>query len=54
MTMELNDNEIRALPTTNVDDFVTWKSLNARPVSEWVDTVIQEREDYWRAILNQE
>lgn len=45
------DDEIRAMPTSNIEDFITWRRFSAHPERGWLDAIDFETEAYVDALL---
>jgi hypothetical protein len=47
----MTDEEIQALPTTNIEDFITWRAFDGKPEHGWLDAIDFETQAYVDALL---
>lgn len=50
----MTDEEIRALPTTDIEDFITWRAFDGKPEYGWLDAIDFETKAYVDALLELE
>lgn len=50
----MTDEEIRALPTTDIEDFITWRAFDGKPEYGWLDAIDFETQAYVDALLELE